>query len=339
MVQKESLGLGIIMKRSKMKQIHLLIGGAGFIGSALAKKFDSIIIDKKRNNDVIFNFEKTDNNSIKKLAQLIGSKIDPNSIIIVQHLACNLGVENVINSENYIFNDNIMNLNIRNFLIELQKIIADKRSKIDQFLYYSTSEVYGEQSVMMPNSNYIIPSIIKDTWRRNRYAVSKINNEFLWKEYCISNNIEYKIIRPFNVTGPYQSKDFVIPKMLNSAIKENKIIIYGKGDQKRTFTDIRDFVESIDYIIKYGKKEIYNIANLRNNISIKELAEMIKGILEINAVTKEKINIEFLEVEQELIGDKKRVPDVKDLYELYIPKYTIKDIIYNILETEYPERI
>ena len=267
-----------------MKQIHLLIGGAGFIGSALAKKFKSIVIDKKRNKDIVFNFEKTDNNSIKKLAQIIGSKIEPNSKIIVHHLACNLGVENVINSESYVYNDNLMNLNIQKFIFELQKIIVDNGSKIDHFLYYSTSEVYGEQSIMMPNSNYIIPSIIKNTWRRNRYAVSKINNEFLWKEYCINNNIMYRIIRPFNVTGPYQSKDFVIPKMINSAIKENRIIIYGKGDQKRTFTDIRDFVEAINYIINYGEKEIYNIANLKNNVSI-------------------------------------------------------KDIIYNILETEYPERI
>lgn len=102
------------------------------------------------------------------------------------------------------------------------------------------------------------------------YAVSKIGQEFLAKQYYRSYGIKTVITRAFNHEGPRRGIDFVtssfasqIAKLESKKLKEG-VIKVGNLDSKRDFTDVRDMVKAYYLIvsnsnINYGEE--YNISS------------------------------------------------------------------------------
>tara|TARA_B100000579_G_C22722914_1_gene800326 strand:- start:663 stop:1073 length:411 start_codon:yes stop_codon:yes gene_type:complete len=84
-------------------------------------------------------------------------------------------------------------------------------------------------------------------------------------------------MRFFNTYGPNQSDDFVIPRFVNKAKRNEDILINGDGSQTRTFLYIDDNLEFISTIIK-NEQCINKTVNVGSDeeITILQLAEMIK---------------------------------------------------------------
>ena len=113
------------------------------------------------------------------------------------------------------------------------------------------------------------------------YAVSKIGQEFLAKQYYQSYRIKTVITRAFNHEGPRRGIDFVtssfasqVAKIESEGLKEG-VIKVGNLDSKRDFTDVRDMVRA--YYLAVTKKEInygeeYNISSGKV-YTIKEVLE------------------------------------------------------------------
>ena len=303
---------------------YILIGGNGFIGKYMYNYINNlpdldendkiIIIDptltteSTQPNTIYIN--KNFEESVDILYNYIQSNLDLNSTIEIHHLAANVGVQSVIDNENYFKEEILLN---NSLILFLNKISTYKIN----FIYYSTSEVYGDLEYQYENKPLQIPSIEDPKFKRNRYGVLKNFEEYYFNDICDQLNINLLIIRPYNVIGIGQRDEFIIPKMISDAFLNNKITIYGSGDQRRVFIDVNEFIEavfrSIDQILikKNFDFKILNIANLSNYTSIKNIADIISR--KVSYQTKEEITIDYVD-DEIMVGQIKRIPDVERLY-------------------------
>ncbi len=255
-----------------MKKI-LVTGGSGFIGSNLIKKLLSY-------NYKINSLDIYDNNSLKhKNLKFYKGDIFDNKILdkainkcsIVIHLAASLGVKNTDLNQIECLDSNIYGTK--------SVLDAARKNKVKYFLYSSSSEIYGDQK-KFPITENLNPQ------NKSVYATSKITAENYVRAFHQKYNIDYNIVRFFNVYGPGQKENFVISKYIRLASKNKNLIVYGNGNQVRSFCHVDDATEGILETIKNGKRNTsYNIGNDREPISITNLANTVASIF------KKKINI------------------------------------------------
>ena len=204
---------------------YLVSGGSGLIGLEISKKLleekDSTnkiyILDKKKPNYKKKNFFFINSNILnyKNLKKIIKSK----KIDAVLHLAAFLGVKETEKSPNKVIKVNVEGtLNVLNACIN---------SRVKYFLFFSSSEVYGNQKKILKESSAIKPTSI--------YGMSKYFGENLVSKICKENKIKFNIIRLFNIYGKLQSEAFVIKKFVNLAKKNKNLLVFGNGQQKRCF--------------------------------------------------------------------------------------------------------
>ncbi|MDB2665394.1 NAD-dependent epimerase/dehydratase family protein [Gammaproteobacteria bacterium] len=153
----------------------------------------------------------------------------------------------------------------------LMKIIKNlKRSKIKKFINIGSSDEYGK-----------IDSSAAE-WQREEphtpYAFSKAaSSHFIQMLY---RNIDFPgiTLRPFLVYGPFQSKERLIPYVIDSCL-QNRNFDVTEGSQLRDFLYISDFVDAVFSSFLSDKKsngKIFNIGS-GNAISIQELVAIIQS--------------------------------------------------------------
>ena len=143
-----------------------------------------------------------------------------------------------------------------------------------RFLQVSTDEVYGalgetgmfvETMPLMPNSPY---------------AASKASADLLVRAYHETYGLPVNITRCSNNYGPYQFPEKLIPLMINNALKDKALPVYGDGMQVRDWLHVWDHCQAIDVVLNKGKSgEVYNIGgnNEKKNIEIVKLILTVLG--------------------------------------------------------------
>jgi UDP-glucuronate 4-epimerase len=261
----------------------LITGCAGFIGYHLCisllkdKKINVFGIDNL-NREYDFKLKKTRLKNLKKIKSFVFYKIDiknkkkisenfkKNKYKTVVHLAAKAGVRNSIyDPENYFEN------NLKGFF---NIIDASKDFNISNFIYASTSSVYGDSKKKSSNE--------KDNTDEPKsfYAATKKCNEIIAYSYSNIYNLPTVGLRFFTVYGPYGRPDMAIYKFVKLAYKNKKIDLFNRGNHSRDFTYIDDIVESIKKIIlkKPDRKKLYKIFNVSKNESIN--LRLLIGIIE-----------------------------------------------------------
>lgn len=254
-----------------------------------------------------------------------GSVLDKNKILksignstIIIHLAAYLGVKKT--EEN---NLTCLNINIegtRNMLeIAIQK-------KIKRFIFASSSEIYGEQK-FFPISEKAEPKF------KSIYGTSKIVCEGYVKSYHQKFNLNYNILRFFNIYGTEQRDDFVISKFIKRLKNKKPLIIFGNGSQIRSFCHVCDAIEGLLKVILYGKKNIiYNVGNNNQPISILNLSKKIIKLSKLKGKIKK---IKFEESDRKKTREiNKRIPDIKLLtsHTGYKPSISLESGIRQLLK-------
>ncbi|MFO7863191.1 MAG: NAD-dependent epimerase/dehydratase family protein [Salinivirgaceae bacterium] len=280
-----------------MKKI-LVTGGAGFVGSALAKRLISdsdnfvVIVDDLSTGELgklpkptdNYKFIKCDVNEYRDISEImLGFQFD-----YVFHYAAVVGVKRTQEYPVKVLRD----------IEGIKNILGlSKNTGVKRVFFSSSSEIYGEP-VEIPQNVYTTPLN-----SRLPYAIVKNVGEAFLRSYCKEYGLSYTIFRFFNTYGPKQSIDFVISKFLVNALKNEDITIYGDGEQTRTFCYIDD---NVDTTIKalYEEKVVNDVINIGGSreITINELA---KVVIEL---TKSKSKLKYLPPLEE--GDmKRRRPD------------------------------
>ena len=259
-----------------MKKI-IVTGGAGFIGSNLVKKLLDLNVEKLLIIDDLSTGNESNISSIvsDERVQFLNSKIEDIESInelfedydFCYHLAAGVGVQYIM--------DNLSESLLTNILAT-HKVLEACQANGLPVLLTSTSEVYGvaEDDVWTEDTKSLIGPTTKLRWS---YAASKMIDEFIALSLFEEGKVSPIIVRLFNIIGPNQLSKYgmVVPRFIESALEDKDILIHGDGSQSRSFTWVDDVV---NYLIKlaevkaYG--EVFNIGQTEE-ISIKNLAELI----------------------------------------------------------------
>ncbi|RZD41092.1 MAG: NAD-dependent dehydratase [Thaumarchaeota archaeon] len=162
-----------------------------------------------------------------------------------------------------------------------------RQKKIEGMLLLSSSEVYGDPSIIPTPESYW--GHVSCTGPRACYDESKRLAETVSILYNQLYDIPIKIARPFNVYGPYLNLEDgrMIPDFIKNAIERSEIIIHSDGTPTRSFCYVTDAMKIFFKILLLSPSgSIFNVGN-DEEISVLGVAEIIKNI--INSSIKIKI--------------------------------------------------
>lgn len=220
----------------------LITGGAGFIGSNIAKK----LLDRKDRVVMIDNFNDYYDPQLKKdrLKYLLGGykyklyrgdirdrellekifrKEKPDKII---HLAAMAGVRNSL-KDPFLYEE----VNVRGTLNLLE---AAKNHRVKNFIYASSSSVYGNNKKLpFSESDFVDhPASV--------YAATKKSTELLARTYSHLYGLKTTGLRYFTVYGPWGRPDMALILFTRNILAGKPIEVYNRGNMTRNFTYIED---------------------------------------------------------------------------------------------------
>lgn len=167
-----------------------------------------------------------------------------------------------------------------NFLGSVSVFTAAIQNKVKRIVFCSSMARYG--GIEPPFKEYQTPKPV------DPYGVSKLASEEILRILCETHGLEYNIAVPHNVIGQKQKYDDpfrnVVSIMTNLMLQNRRPIIFGDGQQLRSFSDIKDCIYCIDKLVndKKIKSEIFNIGPDEEFISINELYEILSNKLNFN---------------------------------------------------------
>ncbi|OUU20302.1 MAG: dTDP-glucose 4,6-dehydratase [Flavobacteriaceae bacterium TMED48] len=260
---------------NKFKSI-LITGGAGFIGSHVARRMvtncpDTQIINldaltyasnlallndcKGQSN---YNFVQEDINNFDRL-KLLFKQYDFDAVI---HLAAESHVDNSIKNPFAFARTNIQGtLN----LLEAARQHWGNNAKKQRFYHISTDEVFGS----LGSDDYFTESTAYDP--RSPYSASKAASDHLVRAYFHTYGLPVVLSNCSNNYGPGQHPEKLIPLMIKNIIAQKSLPVYGKGENIRDWLYVEDHAKAIDLILHQGSLgETYAIGgnNEQKNIEL-----------------------------------------------------------------------
>ena len=214
----------------------LIIGGTGFIGYHLAKrcikeKFEVTSISLKKPSKVRFlkkiNYRYCDIKNFNRLKKTINDNFD-----FVVNLGGHVDHNNKIKTYDSHF------LGVKN----IYRVLKDKNIK--NFIQIGSSSEYGKSSSPLKEKSKCNPSMI---YGRSKLMATK----FLLNKYKL-NKFPATILRFFQIYGPAQKPNRLIPIVINSSLK-NKKFKCSDGEQLRDFLYIDDAIEAIFKSLRNNK--------------------------------------------------------------------------------------
>ena len=270
----------------------LITGVAGFIGSSLAEKllkdnFKVIGIDSFTNYYSTRIKEKNIENCLKHPNfSLIHQDLDTLDLSVsiekaeyFFHLSAQPGVRASWGKEFTTY--------VKNNISVTQKILESLKNstRLKKFVFASSSSVYGNQSSIMNEDTSL-------TRPASPYGVTKLAAENLVNLYFKNYGVPTISLRYFTVYGPRQRPDMAFTRFFHSIIKDNKLIIFGNGEQTRDFTYVDDIVDAtinaatsnyVGEILNFGGGSVFSLIQI-----IEFMKEITEKELEIDFKTEQK---------------------------------------------------
>ncbi len=295
------------------KNRSLITGGAGFLGSHLARK----LLEEGEEVICLDNFFTGTKENIHELIthknfELIRHDItEPIKVEVdkIWHLAC------PASPIHYQFNP--IKTTKTSFMGTYNMLGLAKRIGA-KFLLASTSEIYGDPEEHPQKESY--RGSVNTTGIRSCYDEGKRVAETLCSDYQRIHGVDVRIMRIFNTYGPNMRFDDgrVISNFIVQALRNEKITLYGDGNQTRSFCYVDDLIDGMILLMQSEYREPVNIGN-PNEFSIKELANLVRSLINPN------IEFEYKELPKD--DPKQRKPSIQLAKELlnWEPKIELKD--------------
>ena len=174
-----------------------------------------------------------------------------------------------------------------NMLIQNNLINAAHQLDIPKFIFLGSSCIYPKMAPQPLKEEYLLTGPLEET--NQWYAIAKISGVKVIKALRNQYNRDYVSLMPTNLYGPGDNYDLetshVLPAMIrkfHEAKEDNHsdVILWGTGTPKREFLHVDDLANAVVFTLENKMKEsLYNIGS-GNEISIKELAELVQEITE-----------------------------------------------------------
>lgn len=257
---------------------YLVTGGAGFIGSHLA---DALLAEGNRVL-ALDDFSTGRMDNIAHLTDhpgfdLVRGGITDEGLVdelasgadVLIHLAASVGVKLILEQPVHTIENNV---------VGTETVLKAARRHEKKILIASTSEVYGKgrRIPFSEEDDVVLGATSKSRWA---YAASKMMDEFYGLAYYQEYGLPVVPFRLFNTVGPRQTGHYgmVIPRLVNQALDNERITVYGDGTQRRCFCDVADAVRAIVGLARHpdAPGKVYNVGSTEE-VSIRELAERIK---------------------------------------------------------------
>lgn len=152
---------------------------------------------------------------------------------------------------------------------------ACKKYGIKRYHQVSTDEVYGDLPLDRPDLFFTENTPIHTS---SPYSASKASADLLVLAYHRTYNLPVTISRCSNNYGPYHFPEKLIPLMIQKALRDEPLPVYGNGENVRDWLYVGDHCNAIDLVVRNGKDgEVYNIGghNEKSNL------EVVKTILKV----------------------------------------------------------
>ena len=319
-----------------MKNV-LVTGGAGYIGSHIVellvkKKYNVFIIDNlstgfKKLINKKAKFYKSDIKKIKKTKKIINS----NNIDSIFHLAAYLSVgESEKKPKKYYYNNVTGTSNLLKACIN---------SKVKNFLFSSTCAVYKDGNFKVDENTKLLPKSV--------YGKTKLSGEKIIKHHAKKYNVNYGILRFFNVAGAspsgkigqIKSGDQLFKNLSIALTKKNpKINIYGSNYNTKDGTCIRDYIHVSD-IADLHLKILSKIDKIKKSVILNcGYGSGISVLQVVNAFEKKTKKTIKIMIKKRRKGDMEKIISINNKLKKFIkwkPKYNnLNKIVDSALKWE-----
>jgi len=151
-------------------------------------------------------------------------------VAVVFHLAAQAGVRASWGRDFGVY--------VHHNVLATQRLLERYRtSRLERFVYASSSSVYGEAE-RYPTPEDLLPRPISP------YGVTKLAGEHLALLYGRESGLPVTALRYFTVYGPRQRPDMAFHRFCRALLQDQPITVYGDGRQSRDFTFVSDVVEA-----------------------------------------------------------------------------------------------
>ncbi len=310
-----------------------ITGGAGFIGSHLADaciaRGDEVTILDNMSTGSRANIAHLEGKIVihegdirdKDLVEKLVSDSD-----LVLHMAAALGVKNIM--------EHTIESIDRNF--SGSKVVLNAATEFNKrIIIASTSEIYGKNpnQPLHEESDRVVGAPQKIRWT---YADAKALEEAVAHTLHKTHGLKVTIVRFFNTVGPRQTGQYgmVVPRFIQSALKNEDITIYDDGSQSRVFCHVEDAVKAVITLSEtdFTIGDYFNVGGV-GETTIKELASKI--------ITRTKSNsrIKFIPYSDAYPAGfedmDRRVPEIAKIKSVinWQPTHTLDSIIDSVAES------
>jgi dTDP-glucose 4,6-dehydratase len=271
-----------------MTQTILVTGGAGFIGSNFVHhtlknhpEYKIIILDAltyagstdnlppeslvEHDDRVLFRYGNIMN------ADLVDALMSEADLVV--HFAAETHVTRSIYDNRNFFETDVLGTQT------LVNSALRHKEQIKKFIHISTSEVYGTAlSEKIDEDHPLMPM--------SPYASAKCGADRLIYSYWQTYDLPLVTIRPFNMFGPRQHLEKVIPRFITSTILGEPLTVHGDGSAARDFMFADDLCRGIHLVLQADAKEVagevFNMASGTHR-SVKSIAVEILERLNIDS--------------------------------------------------------
>ncbi len=243
-----------------MTPIALVTGIEGFTGPYMARELEQLgyrVHGLRRSGESTATVSAVDLLDAEDVAHVV-ERVKPDVIV---HLA---GISNVAHRDvSAIYQSNVVGT--RNLL----DAAAQLQRPPSGVLVASSALVYGPSShTLLSEQSPMAPF--------NDYAVSKVAAEYVCRLYA--DRLPIVIARPFNYIGIGQGLSFFVAKVVDHALRGERVLRLGNLDVERDFTDVRDLVHCYGLLIEQKQGgEAVNICSGRS-VSLRAVIALIEEL-------------------------------------------------------------
>jgi len=259
-----------------MADRYLVTGGAGFIGSHIARRLVSegakVRVVDNLSTGLIERLEDCTDSVEFVAGDLADNRVSDEVVQGVDYVLHQAAIPSVQRSVG-----DPLSTNRANVTATLNLLESCRKAKVQRLVFAASSSAYGDTEVL-PKVELMPPDPLSP------YALQKLVGERYCKLYYRLYGLETVSLRYFNVFGPGQDPhseySAVIPKFINAMLAKKTLTVYGDGEQSRDFTYVENVVEA-NLVALRANKAAGNVCNIGcgERITLNALIRLLEEVM------------------------------------------------------------